>query len=381
MEARRMIRGFLLVAMLACSLPAFALQTYFVNRCSSAGGDGTTNGTAGATRAFLSLSEAEGVLDGGTYTSEGTSDITIYGKQFDDIAIQIILDKCGTPTNDATQVSFDTSWATSLDGTHRLLVRAADGTSIAGQSTTDSRHLGVFGAGYKITATSANVGALRLQSANIIVLDVEAESTHASSGRGMQTSAVASWLINVLGTTASTGAPAFEIGNGTILVNCIGKNSATTVIADNGASNTSTRVYNCGAVAGSTLGLSNNAGEYTAKNTWAFGSGTSDFETGASGFDSGSDTNNASEDSSAPGANPETGLVSTAATDFVDYAGGDYAPQSGGSLDGEGADLSADGSFPFAFDIAGATRSSWSIGPFNTAAGGGGTTPLRRRRN
>jgi hypothetical protein len=57
-------------------------------------------------------------------------------------------------------------------------------------------------------------------------------------------------------------------------------------------------------------------------------------------------TNNASEDTSAPGTNPVTGVV---VGDFVDYAGGDYTPATGGNLDGAGADLSGD----FTNDIAG----------------------------
>lgn len=54
----------LLVVIAACCLvvglacPAFALTTKFVNTASAAGGDGSTNGTVGSTRAYHSLAEA-----------------------------------------------------------------------------------------------------------------------------------------------------------------------------------------------------------------------------------------------------------------------------------------------------------------------------------
>jgi hypothetical protein len=76
-------------------------------------------------------------------------------------------------------------------------------------------------------------------------------------------------------------------------------------------------------------------------------------------------TNNASEDITAPGANPVTGILTTDFVSYTDDITGDYTPASGGNLDGAGADLSGD----FTDDITGATRSvPWEIGAYEIAA-------------
>ena len=84
-------------------------------------------------------------------------------------------------------------------------------------------------------------------------------------------------------------------------------------------------------------------------NNWvncvAYNSTTADFGT----LPTGTLSTNASEDLTAPGTSPVTGVAST---DFVDYAGGDYAAVLGGALDDVGTDLSA----RFADDITGTAR-------------------------
>ena len=63
-------------------------------------------------------------------------------------------------------------------------------------------------------------------------------------------------------------------------------------------------------------------------------------------------------------------VYNVASTDFVDYAGGDYTPASGGALVDAGADLSG----TFTDDITGATRgATFDIGAYKAAAGGGVT--------
>ena len=82
-------------------------------------------------------------------------------------------------------------------------------------------------------------------------------------------------------------------------------------------------------------------------NTVCFGN-TVDFAQ-TSGDKAGS-TNNASEDLTAPGANPITSITSAA---FEDYAGGNFMPAGAGVLDGAGIDNSAAG---YTTDIAGTER-------------------------
>lgn len=91
---------------------------------------------------------------------------------------------------------------------------------------------------------------------------------------------------------------------------------------------------------------------------------------GGQGFDSGTDwndsDNNASYDTSAPGASSVDNIVSG---DFEDEANGDYTPAAGSALLGAGQDLSAF----FTDDIIGNARSDWDIGVFEVQAGGSTT--------
>lgn len=97
------------------------------------------------------------------------------------------------------------------------------------------------------------------------------------------------------------------------------------------------------------------------KNNIAYNSVADDYS--FSGTQNAANTNNASEDLTASGANPQTSITTS---DFADYAGGDYSPAASGKLDGTGADLSTD----FTADITGATRTvPWTIGAYIVAGG------------
>ena len=85
------------------------------------------------------------------------------------------------------------------------------------------------------------------------------------------------------------------------------------------------------------------------QNCVAYGTTTgSDFATNNEAWATGT-SNNASEDGTAPGTSPVTGVV---AGDFLDYAGGDYTAAIGGALDDTGIDQST----YFDNDIAGTAR-------------------------
>lgn len=69
-------------------------------------------------------------------------------------------------------------------------------------------------------------------------------------------------------------------------------------------------------------------------------------------------TNNIVSSGTAPGSNPETGTPT-----FIDAAGGDYHLAESDTLAlGQGADLSADASFPLSYDIDDQAITQWSIG-------------------
>jgi len=107
----------------------------------------------------------------------------------------------------------------------------------------------------------------------------------------------------------------------------------------------------------STLGIVSD-GDTTIKNTAIIG-----FASESVHGTPGTNTTNAIDDSAIT-------AVSITSADFVDYAGGNYAPAVGGALDGAGTDLSAD----FTDDITGATRTQWDIGAYAIVASGGAIT-------
>lgn len=127
--------------------------------------------------------------------------------------------------------------------------------------------------------------------------------------------------------------------------------------------------YNCGFI-DSDVGLEESGGTTVAKNTYSqdctdgfFGTITGEF-------------NCSDIASDAPGTSPVTGDIS-----FVEAGSGNYQLASGDTVaKGAGTDLSADATYPFSVDMAGTTRSDWSIGPLEAEAGGGGTeNPAMRR--
>lgn len=103
-----------------------ALTTYYVNTNSTAGGDCTTNGTSGSTRACATLRAAIDLLPG-TLTD----------------AILILVDGTAADTGDVNQ----TPWDMTTSATNNLTVRA----------NTASRHNGVWSTSkYRLTCTNKN---------------------------------------------------------------------------------------------------------------------------------------------------------------------------------------------------------------------------------
>lgn len=350
--------------------------TRFVNLDSS-GGDGTTNGTSGATAAYASL-EAALDAEATDLTSEATSTVTIYGHDFTDIALYIICDKASSSGVDSSASgaapAADVDGFT-VDATHKILIRAADGTTISGETTTESRHLGVIGAGYilEVASASAGISAVDIDDGHTIFVDMEARiaSGGDSSTYAWQNDVTdRSWLINCIGSNLS-GGPAFRLQDFTVCVNCIALDSSLGFTKRANSTNTSQRFYNCLATSGSGIGFETSFSEGQVKNCVAVDNTGDDFD---SDYAAGAFTNCASEDTTAIGTGAVTGI--SLANDFVDHANDDFKPEPSGALDGAGADLSADGDFAFDFDITGAARTQWDIGPFAVAAAGPSGQPF-----
>lgn len=126
-----------------------ALVTRYVNTASTAGGDGTTNATSGANRAYVSLFDAE--------AAEQT-DLVAAGN-----SMEII---CEGSTADSTAVSIS-GWTTGAS--NRLTVKATTG-----------KHTGTPGTGYRITSSDVS-GTLRIGEEYVTIDGLEIINTAAGT--------------------------------------------------------------------------------------------------------------------------------------------------------------------------------------------------------
>ena len=80
------------VLLTACAVPVTAqtTNTRYVNTASTAGGDGTTNATSGANRAYASLSEWETARDGDLVTANTIEKVFCEGSAADTTAVDIL---------------------------------------------------------------------------------------------------------------------------------------------------------------------------------------------------------------------------------------------------------------------------------------------------
>lgn len=130
-------------------------------------------------------------------------------------------------------------------------------------------------------------------------------------------------------------------------------------------------IYNNGGIGGTKFIFrfdGNGTGDtLIAKNNWMQGTGLT-FGSWflSAGFGTYTHNNNISEDATSPEGAGAQGKVIT----FVSSGTGNYAPAAGDtSAKGQGADLSADGTYSFSTDVFGATRSApWDIGPIKYTA-------------
>jgi len=248
-------------------------------------------------------------------------------------------------------------WTT--DVTNFITVRAAAGHA----------HGGVSKAGFYMVESATAADIMNCTQGYTVLQDIEAINTRASFNSAScirlthvhTLERVMCSMPNITGGT-SYGIECSSLANTvSTLRNCtvgpMSSSSATGIIQD-GSSPNYIDAANCTVIGCGSRGYFIKADDII-KNCLAFDCGASDFD----GSPSASSTNNASEDGTAPGSNPVTGVV---AGDFVDYAGGDYTPAASGALDGAGVDLSGD----FTDDIAGNTRSvPWEIGAYEIASG------------
>ncbi len=315
----------------------------YVNTDSTAGGDGTTDATAGANRAYATLSEWN--------TQEATDLVT---------ATNTHRVRCSAPSGSVDTSGFNISgWTTS--STYHITIEVEE----------SDRHDGTGGTGYRVIAAYAYQSLFRMSNANITVIGVSVNNSGVAEAIGFQIDADNIKMINCL-SYDNTGGQAFYYSGGTngYGINCIAYES------DKGFHNTNPSncyLYNC---------ISMNAGTYGfqiggwrtmyCKNCYAGGAGTDDYHIDANAtlnFTTSHDTDGTGDTT--------TAMAVGSGAYFTNVTPGSedckITSESSGLHD-VATDLSSDGIYPFDYDFQGTSRpaTDWDVGAFQIVGGVGG---------
>jgi len=316
------------------------MQIRYVNTASTAGGDGTTNGTAGATRAYVSLNAALTALPGTL-----TDAYTIY---------------CDGSGGADTTANFQTPFNHTTSAANYILITTQGGQRHTGTYNTSiyrleitnnnalynnlAEHLRIDCIQIKLTISDgASYIGIKTTNANQTVSDIDCRVTNCIVKGNVTSGNAAGYELSTTSGTVTTG----------VVANCIAMDCTSGFLATlNGA-----RFYNCGAYnCGS--GFSDTASKMLVKNCLGYNC-TASFQPP---FFAGSDYNSENNRSGVP---PGT----------HSYYGYEFNFSNAGSEDfhltvndqgarRKGADLSADSYYAFSTDIDDATRSGlWDIGP------------------
>lgn len=321
-----------------------ATITRYINPASAAGGDGTTNATSGANRAYFSIQDAEAAQQ--QNLTDGGGDI-----------MEFICETDGT--DDTETVTID-GWTTG--SANYLIIKTSAG----------HRHAGVFDSSKYVFAHTpgANGEAILVFEDYVRFEGIQFELTGASVNAQKSVSCLLQNAANrllfdrcifkgIFSGTTDFGTFGIHLTDADIIcdiyaclffdydrasanIRAVNVNNATTVIVNN------CTFHNC------EFGVSRTAGTVTAENC-----GFASCATALSGTIT--DTNN-----------------STTTPTFVDEANDDFHLQSG---DTTWKALGNDKSGSFTLDIDGDTITTWMIGMDFVAGGGGGRTALNTRSN
>ena len=248
--------------------------------------------------------------------------------------------------NDATIVA---DWSTT-SASKTVTVKAAAG----------AEHGGVWGDGFVLTTTAAYARTLRVDdTAQWFIFDgLEFRNERQTVDHNYGNIYVNSENITLKNLLTRSDL----VSGGSVLRNTVTATNCVFQGATQGFNVAGNSTFNFCTVVGVSVGTNVSAGAPTYKNCVAY-TGSGDAYSGSANAAS---TNNASNDLTAPGTSPVTGITTA---DFVDYAANDYAAAEGGLLDQAGIAVAG-----LLFDIAGATREDPpSIGAYKAAPAQSGT--------
>lgn len=319
-------------------------RTRYVNTASTTGGDGTTNATSGANRAYPSLHAAltaEFALVPDLVTSDVVLDIQCSGATADSTAVAF---SGYAFTVDSTRYISITGQRSRVWDTNKYRLAVSSGSAVVDGVLSFTRFIGM-----QIRNTGGYVGLRQVSPSSGFTLTCEGCLFDWS---GLTDRSVA--CVHLGGVTNKTVRLVNNICFGVVrgLVNCQFTSSTTSVVYNNtvvvtGAGNSAIDF----ASASGTTYLRNNIVE-SANTCYTIGGTVTS-------------SANISDDTSSP----QTGLRSTTLS-YANKAGNDYALSASdtAAIDA-GTDLSADAQYAFSTDIEGSTRSgSWEIGAMNYVA-------------
>lgn len=335
------------------------MSQYYVNTASTAGGDGTTNGTAGATRAFASLSEAEAALQ--AVLSE-----------------DMFIDCCGS-TADSTAVTVD-GWT---NGSYRLTIRGNDSDSTGAHKGTS------YNTGKYRVATSGGTFALRIMEASTTIFQIQVNLASAAGWGTLDDggATISGCIVDSLILKGDSAARAnglqwnLSTNNFNKAKNLIVYDMDHAVyMRQDSAGSGNSEIINCTAV-DSTTGIRGRGSNYIDTYNNLSVLNTSDW-VDSSGFSSNAGYNAFKNTGTACPGSTDIDLSTYAGTDiFANYSGDDFGLLSTGSayssIDNDGVGPSSN-SRVTAYDINNDTRSgtTTSIGADIIVTGGGNTATV-----
>ncbi len=319
----------------------------YVNTASTAGGDGTTNATAGANRAWADLAEAANGLGASLSTP---IDLYCEGSAADTSNVnQTVWDFTTTATNKlriiGEQSPLHPNFSTTKSGKYDTSLYHITCTNRNGLYNNIPEHIEFHGLQVQVTVTDAgSYICFKTANANQTATDITCLASHCIA-TAVETSG---------SVTGFESRPPTSPGRGTSkFFNCLALNCNQGYTNDFGLSGDVGEFYNCTA-ANCGYGFVENA-TMKVVNCLAASSVNIGF---VGTFATGSDYNAESDGNGAPGAHSRTAQTFT----FVNAGGGDYH-LAAGDAGAKGFGISDPGSGAFSDDVDGGTRTgAWDIG-------------------